>query len=192
MRRRADLMAASGSKPPSLRFFTSLVIIPPSTVTFTSAFLTAGNSARIRYSLSVSLMSAEGDHSIVSPSTAPRGHPEKALLIMRVKVRSIRLKSRQARQEPIHRICGSLLGTGRGWDFGRPTTIGATGTQVEGSRSAAFPSGVESHPCESPIQHVPSPAAHAASIRFSAASEQFSTAHRLAVTLAITIRAGAR
>src|SRR5579859_5411849 len=44
-----------------------MVIMPSSNVTCTSSFLTAGNSARIRYSFSVSLMSADGAHSTLLP-----------------------------------------------------------------------------------------------------------------------------
>src|ERR1700691_2598981 len=45
-----------------------MVIIPSSRVTWMSSFLTAGNSARMRNSLSVSLMSAEGAQSSFLPS----------------------------------------------------------------------------------------------------------------------------
>src|SRR6187401_3240788 len=47
-----------------------IVIIPSSSVTLTSSFLTAGSSARMRYSLPVSLMSALGAHSNLPPLSA--------------------------------------------------------------------------------------------------------------------------
>src|SRR5450631_2101107 len=55
--------------------------------------------------------------------------------------------------------------------------MGATGTVVLESLSADFPSGVPSHSCANPIQHVPNPAAQAANITFSAAKAQSSTIH---------------
>ena len=86
---------------------------------------------------------------------------------------------------------GSFLGTVGGGAFGWPTMIGATGREVCGRSSAAFPSAVPSQDCESPIQQVPSPAAQAVNMRFSAASAQFSTAQGDGVALDITMRAGA-
>src|SRR5689334_11414705 len=75
-----------------------MVIIPPSTVTFTSSFFTAGSAARIRYSFSVSLISAEGAHSSFvppSPSADRRGMPLNDRRSIRSNTRSISLNGSQ-------------------------------------------------------------------------------------------------
>src|SRR6185437_498586 len=75
-----------------------MLIIPSSKVTWTSSFLTAGSSARMTYSLSVSLMSALGDHSTLrsfSEPSASRGQRAKLPLNMRLNIVSISVNGSQ-------------------------------------------------------------------------------------------------